>query len=203
MGEQDFIVPPPGIVPSAPQPHAPDRTVRAVPRTLPTFAPGGPVIGAPGAPLPKPPARVGAPAPTSSTSAASDASSEEPSQPGPAPAGEHVAPAWRLVAASGFEVVIDGTAVLGRDPQPTAVPGARAIAVDDPARTVSKTHAFAEPTAAGLRVTDLRSTNGVRVEPPGEPMRELVPGEPTVVAPGAALYLGEFGLRVDGVARRR
>jgi len=91
--------------------------------------------------------------------------------------------------------------VLGRDPQPAATPGARPVAVDDPARTVSKTHAYAEPIAEGLRVTDLRSTNGVRVEGPDGAVRELAQGEPTLVAVGSALYLGEFGLRVDGLAR--
>ncbi|HEY1106145.1 MAG TPA: hypothetical protein VGE78_08345, partial [Agromyces sp.] len=66
---------------------------------------------------------------------------------------------------------------------------------------VSKTHAYAEPIAEGLRVTDLRSTNGVRVEGPDGAVRELAQGEPTLVAVGSALYLGEFGLRVDGLAR--
>lgn len=187
MGESDFIVPPPGIVPSAPQPHAPDRTVRAVPRTLPTFAPGGPLIGAPGTPLPAPPQH---PAPVVAAG---------PAAPPPRPG----APARRLVAASGFEAVIDQPVVLGRDPAPSAVPGARTVAVDDPARTVSKTHAYVEPVEAGVRVTDLRSTNGVRVEVPGAPVRELPPGEATVVPLGSALYLGEFGLRVDGAGTHR
>jgi hypothetical protein len=192
VGESNFIVPPPGLVPPAPQ-AVPDRTVRAVPRTLPTFPPGAPVIGAPAAPLPAPPRRDAAPpiaAPPTAAPAPPEDSSAAP-----------VSIAWRLVAASGFEAVVDAAVVLGRDPRPAVTGGARAIAVDDPARTVSKTHAAAEPLVDGLLVTDLQSTNGVRVEAPGEPPRELLPGEPTVVHDGAVLYLGEFGLRLERVPR--
>ncbi|WP_157432107.1 FHA domain-containing protein [Agromyces italicus] len=181
MAEPDFIVPPPGLVPSAPETAAPDRTVRAAPtralppRALPSFVPGR---AAPAAPRPPSPRGAAPAAPPRSESAA-----------------------WRLVAASGAEIVIDGVLVLGRDPLATAGSKARAVAIDDPTRTVSKTHAVIEPAEEGVRVTDLRSTNGSRVEAPGEPLRELVAEQPSHVPVGAALYLGEFGLRVDRVVR--
>ena len=40
-------------------------------------------------------------------------------------------------------------------------------------------------------VTDLESLNGVRVLRPGAPARRLHPGEPTVVAPGETVDLGD------------
>ncbi|MFF2276683.1 FHA domain-containing protein [Agromyces sp. NPDC058126] len=181
MAESDFIVPPPGLVPAAPETAAPDRTVRAAPsralpsRGLPSFAPGrvAPDRPLPASPRPEPPAT--------------------PSPAGPA--------TWRLVGASGLEIVVDGVLVLGRDPVAAAGSNARAVAIDDPTRTVSKTHAVIEPTDDGVRVTDLRSTNGCRVEPPGEALRELAPGAASHVPAGSALYLGELGLRVDRVVR--
>ncbi|MFF2390508.1 FHA domain-containing protein [Agromyces sp. NPDC058104] len=191
MAESDFIVPPPGLVPSvpekaapaAPPAHAPDRTVRAAPsravppRALPTFVPGRVAPDAIPSPAPRPDAAAGV----------------APSQP--------AAPVWRLVGASGLEIVLDGVLVLGRDPVAAAASDARAVAIDDPTRTVSKTHAVMEPTAGGVRVTDLRSTNGSRVEAPGAPLTELVPGEPGEAPAGSAIYLGELGLRVDRVVR--
>lgn len=187
MGESDFIVPPPGLVPSAPEtaapapaaPAAPDRTVRAAPsravppRALPTFVSG----------------RVAPDRPP------------RPEAPEPGPPVQSQAPAWRLVGASGLEIVIDGRLVLGRDPVAAGASDARPVALDDPTRTVSKTHAVIEPTAEGVRVTDLRSTNGSRVEAPGAPLSELVPGEPGEAPAGSAIYLGELGLRVDRVVR--
>lgn len=189
MAESDFIVPPPGLVPPAPatrapETAAPDRTVRAAPsralppRSLPSFVPGR--VAPDG-----PPPAAGRPEPAAAPPA--------PSQAGPA--------TWRLVGASGLEIAVDGVLVLGRDPVAAAGSNARAVAIDDPTRTVSKTHAVIEPADDGIRVTDLRSTNGSRLEAPGQTMSELVPGEACRVPLGSALYLGELGLRVDRVAR--
>ncbi|GAA1772967.1 FHA domain-containing protein [Agromyces lapidis] len=192
MAEPDFIVPPPGLVPTAPDPAAPDRTVRAVPtRSLPSFAPTGPTVGTPGAPS-VPGVRPGAPVP--------GAALPKPPQ-AVQPATPVTPPSWRLVGASGIEIVVDAVLVLGRDPVAAAGSNARAVAIDDPTRTVSKTHAVIEPADDGVRVTDLRSTNGCRIEAPGGPLREVVPGEPTPVPVGSALFLGELGLRVDRVVR--
>lgn len=200
MGDPDFIVPPPGLVPQAPESTAPDRTVRAVPpRGLPSFAPGrGLPAAPPGAPLPMPP--IARPVPQQPI--------VEPAPEQQVPEPEAIAPPQagtaevRLVAASGLEIIADGALVLGRDPVAAAAPGARAVAVDDPARTVSKTHAIVEPVDGGLRVTDLGSTNGVRIESPGGALQELAPREPVLAPLGAALYLGELGFRVDRVVAR-
>ena len=193
MAEPDFIVPPPGLIPPAPEQPAqpertdPDRTVRAVPaRVLPSFAPPtGPV--APRAPLPPlppgppcgaapvvPPVRVEAPTPT-------------PQQ-----------GAWRLRTADGLEVLLLRPVVLGRDPVADAGrPGAATIRLVDPARSVSKTHALVEVVDDRVTVTDLHSTNGSRVLTPGGDMVELDPGLAAAVVGGSTILLGEFAVTLD------
>jgi hypothetical protein len=179
----DFIVPPPGLIPSAPSPsEEPDRTVRdAPPRSRPAFPPPPafrPTI-APGPPSAQNGAqaveeRIEAPTPTP--------------QPG----------AWRLRAPGGLEVLLLRPVVLGRDPSAGAMrPEAAPIPLDDPARSVSKTHALVEVIDGRVAVTDLHSTNGTRVLTPAGEARELDPGVASEVAGGSTLLLGEFAVRVD------
>ena len=134
MVAPDFIVPPPGLIPNAPEPAdrpsnapaAPDRTVRAPVRALPRFTPvppGPPAQGPVGQPA-VPPARPVAPAPAMPAPAAS-------ATPGP----------YRLSGPGGFEVLLTVPIVIGRDPVASALPqaDARPVAVIDSARSVSKT----------------------------------------------------------------
>lgn len=178
MAAPDFIVPPPGLIPHAPETTEPERTVQAVPgRVLPTFVPAAPPRSIPSQmppvlPMPGPP-----PAPASAEAS-----------PGP----------WRLTGERDFEVVVDGRLVLGRDP--VAAPphsDARGIPVHDPARSVSKTHALVEAAQDGVSVTDLHSTNGVRIRTADVELHELTPGIPAVVPPGASILLGDLELRVE------
>lgn len=172
----DFIVPPPGLVPDAPQPAEPERTVR-VPDRVPAFRPTVPVAP-PSAPPSVPPA---APA----------AGAAPVHRPGPRTA-------WRLRSDGGDDVVVSGRVVVGRDPRATdAAAGARLVAVDDPARSLSKTHAQLEVVDDRLLATDLASTNGVRIWPEGEDAIELEPGRPTSVPEGAVLLLGDVAFLVD------
>ena len=61
--------------------------------------------------------------------------------------------------------------------------------------TVSKTHALLEPTAEGISVTDLGSTNGTYlVDSQGS--HELAPGLAETVPRGGAIYFGEAECRV-------
>lgn len=172
----DFIVPPPGLVPDAPQPAEPERTVR-VPDRIPAFRPATPVV---------PPVPVTPPVPLGA-------------QPVP-PAVRRPGPrtAWRLRADGGEPVAVAGRVVLGRDPRATdATAGADTIAVDDPARSLSKTHALLEVVDDRLLATDLDSTNGVRVWPEGEEAIELEPGRATSVPEGAVLLLGDVAFLVE------
>ena len=129
MESPDFIVPPPGLIPSAPPSDEPDRTVRdAPPRTLPAFPPPPGIAirprrrrRPPHRRRPAPEERIEAPTATP--------------QPG----------AWRLRVPGGLEVLLLRPVLLGRDPAPDpGRPQAAAIALDDPARSVSKTHALIE-----------------------------------------------------------
>jgi hypothetical protein len=155
----DFIVPPPGLVPDAPTPAEPERTVR-VPDRVPPFRPVAPRLP----PVPRPGPRT----------------------------------AWRLRSDGGDELTVAGRAVLGRDPRATdGAAGAEPVAIDDPARSLSKTHALLEVVDDRLLVTDLASTNGVRIWPEGEEALELESGRPTSVPEGAVLLLGDVAFLVD------
>ncbi|MBT2499663.1 FHA domain-containing protein [Agromyces sp. ISL-38] len=181
MAAPDFIVPPPGLIPNAPENTEPERTVQVVPgRALPSFVPTAPHS----MPSPMPPVLpMPGPAPTPSASNAA---------PGP----------WRLTGERGFEVVVEGRLVLGRDP--VAAPphsDAKGVPIVDPARSVSKTHALVEATADGVSVTDLHSTNGVRIRTADVEPHEIAPGMPAVVPPGASFLLGDLELHVDRLSR--
>ena len=117
----------------------------------------------------------------------------------PAPAPSATPGPFRLSAPGGFEVLLTVPIVVGRDPVASGVlhADARPVAVIDPARSVSKTHAVIDARAGVVTVIDLHSTNGVRVQPPSGEIVELAPGAPTEVVAGSTLYLGELGLRVD------
>lgn len=177
MSQPDFIVPPPGLVPDAPEPGTPERTVQA-PDRLPVFRPGTPVAP-PGAGRAVPPALA---------------------VPSAQPAAAAAVPlrTWRLRSADGVEFVVRDRVVAGRDPRAEAVPGVATPAVlPDPARSMSKTHALLEVHGDLLFATDLDSTNGVRIWPDGGDPVELEPGVATPVPVDAVLLLGDVALLAD------
>ena len=94
-------------------------------------------------------------------------------------------PSWQLIPASGQPIAVTAdVAILGRRPAADpAFPQAQLIAVQDGARTVSKTHARIELRGERWLVTDLGSTNGVLV-------RTLM-GDEVEVEPGTELDAGE------------
>ncbi|HET6672824.1 MAG TPA: FHA domain-containing protein [Agromyces sp.] len=187
MAEPDFIVPPPGLIPAA-EPadepaDEPDRTVRDPrPRVLPAFSPPG--IVAP----PRPPSAARPTAPPARAPRVE------------APGAGSAEGAWRLRATGGVEVLLLRPVVLGRDPNAdTARAGAATIPLTDPARSVSKTHAFVEVVDGRVTVTDLFSTNGTRVLSAEGEVRELEPGQAADAPNGATLLLGEYAVRLDRV----
>lgn len=182
MDTPDFIVPPPGLIPAAPPPreHADDEVPETSRRVLPSFPPPSALPSA----LPPPP--VTTTTVTGTTIAP---------KPAPVPSG------WRLRGPGGLEVLLLRSVLLGRDPAPDAAhAGAASVALVDPARTVSKTHALVEVVGDRVLVTDLHSTNGTRVMNAQGEASELVPGEPAVAPVGATVLLGEFAVRVDRAA---
>lgn len=102
--------------------------------------------------------------------------------------------AVRLLLSTGLVVPLDRTVLLGRAPQTGRVSATdlpRLVTVPSPHQDVSRTHARVRREGEHVVVTDLDSLNGVRVTPPGGAPRRLHPGEPTVVAPGDVVDLGD------------
>jgi hypothetical protein len=105
---------------------------------------------------------------------------------------------WRLVVPGRAPVDVDGVLFLGRNPVATPEhPTARVLAVDDPAKSVSKTHAMLELEAGTLWAHDLDSTNGVWVVPAGQDAIEVTPGTRVAVPVGADLELGDLVIQVE------
>ncbi|HEY0119171.1 MAG TPA: FHA domain-containing protein [Cellulomonas sp.] len=106
--------------------------------------------------------------------------------PSPAPA--------RLVLSTGLVVPLDRTVLMGRAPQVGRVSAhdvPRLVTVPSPQLDISRTHARVRQEGEHVVVTDLDSLNGVRVARAGAPERRLHPGEPTVVAAGEVVDLGD------------
>jgi hypothetical protein len=112
---------------------------------------------------------------------------------------------WTLVLADGQSIDVSGPVVLGRDPAALAgQPDARRVRVDDPAKSVSKTHAVVAVEGTGLQITDLHSTNGVAVREPDGSAVELASGSTAPLGAGCRILLGEFWIdvqRADGPHR--
>ncbi len=106
--------------------------------------------------------------------------------------------AWRLVFEGSPPVVVGSMLFLGRNP--VATPGhenAPVLAVNDAAKSISKTHAMLEVDDDGLWVHDLDSTNGVWVVPQGEDAIEVTPGQRVAVPAGADLELGDLVIQIE------
>ncbi|MGN6327256.1 FHA domain-containing protein [Pseudolysinimonas sp.] len=185
MTDEGFLVPPPGLLPPPRDPAPETAPVSTGSQTVRVRAPGVPVPAPTALPIPAGSPRPGAAPPPA----------PEPPAPEP-PAG-----AWFLRLADGAEHELDAAGlVLGRNPTaPATHPDARPVRVDDPAKSVSKTHALLLPEEGRLRVLDLRSTNGVAVTPPtGE--ATVVPEDGILAAEGAVVALGDYAI---AVGRRR
>jgi uncharacterized RDD family membrane protein YckC len=106
-------------------------------------------------------------------------------------------PATTIELTSGQRVRVGGRTLVGRNPQPRDG-HAELLRVEDPTRSVSKTHLELVPTPDGLRVTDLASTNGSAVITPAGEVHELAPGTPFTVTTGWAVQAGDVRFTVVG-----
>jgi hypothetical protein len=89
---------------------------------------------------------------------------------------------------------VEAPVYVGRQPRSPRVTGPmlpRLVRVDSPSREVSATHIELRPTAHGLVLTDLQSTNGTVVRQPGTGVRRLESGESLPVAPGTLIDIGD------------
>lgn len=199
MADDDgFITLPPGIADSATfRRPRPERTVRPERDEIvfvPTI-PGVPSVPAPAQPEEATPIPVFTPPPA--TPVPADVPVEDDAGETRVSVSRHASTAWRLtIPGTPQPVTVDAPLFLGRNPTATR-PGAKVLAIDDTAKSLSKTHALVEVDGGILYVTDLDSTNGVWVVPSGEDAIEVQPGERTVVPAGADLELGDVVIQVE------
>lgn len=97
---------------------------------------------------------------------------------------------------SGERRVIDGPALVGRNPQAADGSSYILVRVEDPTRSVSKNHAELGVDSAGLWLTDRGSTNGTVVSAPGRSPQVAEPGARVRVPVGATIHVGDRRLVV-------
>lgn len=180
--DQALITLPPGLVDSAtfrsPNPRAQRITDRPAPPL--TRTPSEEIVFFPAAPG-VPPATTPA-----------DDTVRRPA----APTGSTASTGWTLSLPDGT-VPLTGTTFLGRDPAPTSEhPHAGLLRLNDPAKSVSKTHAVFDVDGDGLWVRDLDSTNGVWVAGADGQETRVAAGERVRLTPGARVELGEFPIDI-------
>lgn len=194
----------PAAQPAAQLPYAAPQAFAPQPFTPPALAPAAAPVppgthrtaGTPGQPAaPIPPAH---PAP------------REHSAPGQAPAAAHpdddhdrtqmrggfreAAPVavLRIRLDDGRDFQLDRNVLVGRNPVGQAgEQQAQLLAVDDPGRSISKTHLHVLSDGAGVWVTDRNSTNGSAVTTPDGLRTPLKPGVPAFVSPGSTVHFGD------------
>ena len=106
----------------------------------------------------------------------------------------------------GDTITLDRGVVMGRNPRadcPTGSTGERPHVVKLPSGDgdISRTHLQVTLDGWHVLVTDLNSTNGTLVTPPGRETQQLRPGEPTPIEPGTVVSLAqgiEFRYEVAG-----
>ncbi len=166
--------------PPPPPPASPAR-----PSTI-TPDPAGSIVAAvPGSGLLRPSPPAGAPAPGASPTTP---------VPGAVPATGPI----RLVFDTGEDRTVSGCALVGRDPEPDehmAGP-VELIAIDDPDRSVSRTHLTVLVEGTRASVADRGSTNGTTVIFNGGAQQRAVPGEPLDIPVGATVHFGERSFTV-------
>ncbi|MDF2051503.1 RDD family protein [Arthrobacter sp. Cr_A7] len=98
----------------------------------------------------------------------------------------------RIRLDDGRDFQLDRSVLVGRNPVGQAgEQHAQLLAVDDPGRSISKTHLHLLTDGAGIWVTDRNSTNGSAVTTPDGLRTALVPGVPTFVTPGSSVHFGD------------
>ncbi|WP_344369341.1 FHA domain-containing protein [Agromyces tropicus] len=215
MSEPEFIVPPPGLVPGEPgadrarhDPSEPEtaREPGAAGRSERTREPEAPDHRPePAAAEPEGTVRAERSRPSFHSPIGIRPPSALPLPPSASPPPARVDERWQLRSADGVEIPVDGRVVAGRDPRPPNwLSGATPVVVDDPSRSMSKTHALLEAADGGrLVATDLDSTNGVRVWPEGAEPIDLEPGVPTEVPRDAVVLLGDVAFLAERLPRPR
>lgn len=159
-----FITPPPGLLPDAPSVDAPRREQVPAAPALPSFTPRQAPAG---------------PTPSDATIVRAPASVAEPQ--------------WSLQLADGSTRALVSATFVGRNPVVSdAAPSGQTLALADPAKSLSKTHALLVPARDYVMVTDLHSTNGMAAIDADGAVTVLEPGRSAPVSAGSTLRLGEL-----------
>lgn len=180
-----------------------DRAVApAVPVAASAAVPGVPGLartpGLPGASLPPglPPVPAGVPGVAPTGSHMPSAAPAVP--PAPAPGAVPRPRSYVLTLDTGEALSVSGPGLLGRAPRPRD--GERCdhvVTIDDPQRSLSRTHARFGIDARGLWVADAGSGNGTVVVLPSGQSVVVAPERPTPVPPGSTIRLGDRTVLVD------
>lgn len=189
----------PAVTPAtAPQAPGPSSTMpsQTMPYTSPaSFAP--PAAGAPGSPpgLEQRGAQAFAPAgaaPGHRVPPPHVDDDVERTQVRPGSSGPAQVAVLRVRLDDGRDFQLDRSVLVGRNPVGQAgEQHAQLLAVDDPGRSISKTHLHLLTDGAGIWVTDRHSTNGSAVTTPDGLRTPLVPGVPTFVNSGSSVHFGD------------
>ncbi|HEU4668398.1 MAG TPA: RDD family protein [Arthrobacter sp.] len=98
----------------------------------------------------------------------------------------------RIRLDDGRDFQLDRSVLVGRNPVgQSGEQHAQLLAVEDPGRSISKTHLHLLTDGAGIWVTDRNSTNGSAVTTPNGARTPLAPGVPTFVTPGSSVHFGD------------
>jgi uncharacterized RDD family membrane protein YckC len=98
----------------------------------------------------------------------------------------------RIRLDDGRDFQLDRSVLVGRNPVGQAgEQQAQLLAVDDPGRSISKTHLHLLTDVAGIWVTDRNSTNGSAITTPDGRRAPLQPGVPSFVTPGSSVHFGD------------
>lgn len=103
---------------------------------------------------------------------------------------------WLLLLPDGQEVALMSALVLGRNPSAPDGSQASPLPVNDPRRSVSKTHAIVELRNGLPWVVDLHSTNGTTLTNDVGEALVCEPGTPVPIGDGWVLGLGDCAVRV-------
>ncbi|MFD6091768.1 RDD family protein [Oerskovia sp. NPDC060338] len=175
-----------------PQPPAPG----AAPSASPQQAPAGPVapdvLAGPAA-LAGPAVPV---APVATTTAADEDPDWDSTRFSVADVRRDSPAGFVLSLESGRRVTVTGSALIGRNPQAAGEGPVVLVAVEDPTRSVSKTHAEMGVDAGGIWLVDRGSTNGTVLTRPGSAPQVLEAGVRVAVTVGAVVQVGDRRLTV-------
>lgn len=120
-----------------------------------------------------------------------------PLPPAPAPAPSPARPLFAFRLDDGNVIPVDRGGYLGRRPSaPEGQAGALLVAVPDPERSMSRTHARFGITNGQLWYEDLGSGNGTTVQIPDGRSVDLTPHSRVALQPGATLLLGTRSVQV-------